>query len=129
ARVPSHLRHRFVCLPFVPADAMPALYARAEATLYPSLYEGFGFPALESQAVGTPVLMSAAGSLRELIGPASIVLPADDFPQWVDAVRQTLTHRPDRLPEARAWAMQFSWRRSVDRLLAVYQQALLRYGQ
>ena len=53
ASVPHHLRDRLVLAPFVDEDDMPRLYMRAAAVLYPSLYEGFGMPVIEAQAVGT----------------------------------------------------------------------------
>src|SRR5436190_2481010 len=64
--VPGELSDRLILSPFVPEDDMPQLYMRAAAVLYPSLYEGFGLPALEARAVGTPVLFSDVGSLSEL---------------------------------------------------------------
>ncbi|MBK8653204.1 MAG: glycosyltransferase [Haliscomenobacter sp.] len=62
---------------------MAQLYQQAVAVLYPTLYEGFGFPALEAQAVGTPVLFSALGSLIELIGPSAEILPPENLDAWV----------------------------------------------
>jgi glycosyltransferase involved in cell wall biosynthesis len=104
---PSH--KRITALGFVAEADMPALYASAEAVVYPTLYEGFGFPALESQACGTPVLMSAAGSLKELAGPSALVLPTDDLKAWVDAVRAAPQHRRATAEAARVWSRRFSW--------------------
>lgn len=117
---------RVVFLPYVAAQDMPLLYQNALAVLYPTLYEGFGFPALNAQAVGTPVLLSAASSLLELVGPTSIALPPDDNAAWVGACRAVLDRRlRSSAPEgsARHWARQFDWARAAEATWAVYQRA------
>lgn len=129
ATVPRHLHDRLILAPFIHEDQMPRLYMRATAVLYPSLYEGFGLPAVEAQAVGTRVVFSDVGSLSELKGPGAIVLPADDLEAWVRTIDQLLQSRssaagPDRV--ARAWARQYSWDASVDRVLAVYSDVIER---
>ncbi|MDA1015733.1 MAG: glycosyltransferase family 1 protein [Planctomycetota bacterium] len=126
-RLAPAIRGRVMLLPFVPEEAMPELYASAAAVLYPTLYEGFGLPALEAQAVGTPILFSDVGSLGELIGPGSIVLPVEDFEAWKTAAGRCLEQRgehPEPIDEARQWARQFSWARSAERHSDVYQLAI-----
>ena len=62
-----------------PTDGLlDALYARAAALLFPSTFEGFGWPVLEAQAFGCPVLCSDAGSLLEVAGDGAFVRPAAD---------------------------------------------------
>lgn len=127
--VPRELQDHLVLPSFISEEDMPQVYMRAAAVLYPSLYEGFGLPVIEAQAVGTPVLFSAVGSLAELQGPGAIVLPVDDLEAWVRTVANVLNSRasrfgPDRI--ARAWARQYSWDAYVDRTLAVYAAAAAR---
>lgn len=121
--VPRHAQDRLILAPFVSEEDMPRLYMRATAVLYPSLYEGFGMPVVEAQAVGTPVVFSEVGSLTELKGPGAVVLPVDDLQAWVRTLDQLLQSRattrgPDRI--ARAWARQYSWDAYAERTLAVY---------
>jgi glycosyltransferase involved in cell wall biosynthesis len=123
AGVPRHMQDRLILAPFISEDDMPRLYMRATAVLYPSLYEGFGMPVVEAQAVGTPVLFSDVGSLSELKGPGAVVLPVDDLPAWTRTLEQLLTSGPkaagpDRV--ARAWASQYSWDAYTQRTLDVY---------
>jgi glycosyltransferase involved in cell wall biosynthesis len=123
--VPRELQDRLIIAPFVGEDDMPRLYMRAAAALYPSLYEGFGLPVVEAQAVGTPILFSDVGSLSELKGPGAVVLPVDDLAAWIHAAADILNsrsgvHGPDRI--ARAWARQYSWDAFTDRTLAVYEE-------
>ena len=54
AAIPADRRDRFVVAPFISEADMPQVYMQAAAVLYPSLYEGFGLPVIEAQAVGTP---------------------------------------------------------------------------
>jgi alpha-1,3-rhamnosyl/mannosyltransferase len=124
--VPRELRERLIIAPYVDEDEMPRLYLRATAVLYPSLYEGFGLPVVEAQAVGTPVLFSDVGSLTELKGPGAVVLPVDDLQAWVRMASmlhgQGRAGGPDRI--ARAWAQQYSWDAFTDRTLAIYHEVL-----
>jgi glycosyltransferase involved in cell wall biosynthesis len=123
ASVPRQVQDRLIIAPFVSEEDMPRLYMRAVAVLYPTLYEGFGMPVVEAQAVGTRVLFSDVGSLTELKGPGAIVLPVDDLQAWVRTLDLLLQSRasspgPDRI--ARAWARQYSWDAYAERTLAVY---------
>jgi glycosyltransferase involved in cell wall biosynthesis len=123
SRVPREARERLLIAPFISEDEMPRLYMRAAAVLYPSLYEGFGMPVIEAQAVGTRVLFSDVGSLGELQGPGAIVLPVDDLAAWTRATAlvlqsDTRSAGPDRV--ARAWAAQYSWDAYTSRTLDVY---------
>lgn len=127
AKLPAELRERICFAPFVSEDDMPRLYQNAVAVLYPTLYEGFGLPALEAQATGAPVLFSAVGSLAELDGPAAVVLPTEDLDAWVGAVRSAVRERaeqPNPNDQARAWARRFSWEESARRHFDVYRSVV-----
>ena len=126
AQVPAALRARVSFAPFLPDAHLLALYRGAAAVLYPTLYEGFGFPAIEAQAAGTPAIFSALGSLSELVGPLASVVPPHDLAAWVQAVVQALQPDPERAVRtaaARHWAAQFSWARSTEAHLGVYARA------
>ena len=127
--LPFGIREHVVFLPFVDEQDMPALYRGAVAVLYPTEYEGFGFPALEAQAVGTPVLFSPVGSLAELAGPGAELLPPFDLQAWSATVRRLLAERfasPVPNVRARAWARKFSWSECARRHLELYEQAAVR---
>lgn len=69
----------------VAANRMAALYTTSALLLFPSLYEGFGYPVLEAQLCGTPVVCSNGGSLAEVAGTGARVFQADDVDGMVDA--------------------------------------------
>jgi glycosyltransferase involved in cell wall biosynthesis len=96
-----------------------AFYAQAEALVFPSLYEGFGFPVLEAMACGTPVIASSTSSLPELVGDAGLLvnpLEVTHITQAMHAIlddgtRQTLMARvPSQLA-------RFSWQKSAESAL------------
>jgi alpha-1,3-rhamnosyl/mannosyltransferase len=111
-------------LGYVDDVALAALYASTRMLIYPSLYEGFGLPPLEAMASGTPVIVSNASSLPEVVGDAGIQVDPHD----VDALRSAVNRlaEDDALWEALrssglARAAQFSWRRCAEETLAVYR--------
>ena len=81
-----------------PSDGLlEALYSRAAALLFPSTFEGFGWPVVEAQACGCPVLCSDAGSLAEVAGEGAFVRPVADETAFADELRRIV-----RDPAARA---------------------------
>lgn len=125
AHLPQALQARVHFAPFLSDEQLLALYRGAAAVLYPTLYEGFGFPAIEAQAAGAPVIFSPVSSLAELVGPLSLTAPATDLGAWVAAVRQALSlgaRRQELAQSARHWAKRFSWRQSYSSHVAVYRR-------
>lgn len=128
--LPEALRGRVHFAPFVEDAELVALYRGATAAVYPTLYEGFGFPAVEAQAAGTPILFSPVSSLVDLVGPLAWAVAPDDFPAWQRALAEVLSlpaqARGELATRGMAWARQFSWRRSVEAHFAVYREVLSR---
>ena len=127
--IKPELRGHVVFAPFLAADDMPSLYQNALAVLYPTLYEGFGVPPLNAQAVGTPVIFSNVSSLREMIGPTSVALEPDDVKAWLDNCHAVIDRRLSAaIPDAASqhWASQFDWRNSADAHWEVYNEAAAR---
>lgn len=118
------LSRRVRFLDYVPDDAMPALYNLARAFVFPSRYEGFGLPALQALACGTPVLSSNAASLPEVIGSAGIMVPPDDIEGFTRELIR-LSHDSDLCADLRARgldrAKSFSWKRIARETVQVYQ--------
>ena len=93
----------------VPRDELAALYRRASALVFPSLYEGFGQPPLEAMASGLPVATSTAGSLPEICGRAARYFDPLAVDEIVEAV-DTVLHDPQPLVErGLERAGRFTW--------------------
>ena len=96
---------------------------RAEALVQPSLMEGFGLPAVEAMACGTPVISSRAGSLPEVIGDAGLFFDPTDVASIAGTIGTFLADPPRRAELARD-ALQrtaiFSWDRAADALIACF---------
>ena len=69
-------------------EVLEALYSRATALLFPSTFEGFGWPVIEAQACGCPVLCGDAGALAEVAGEGAFVRPAADEAAFAEELRR-----------------------------------------
>ena len=111
-------------LGYVPDADLPGLYAGATALLYPTRYEGFGFPPVEMLACGGAVLASTADAVREVVDRHGELLDPDDFVGWRDAMRRVATDA-DYRGELRAGgiihAARFTWHRAARETMSVYQ--------
>ncbi len=109
---------------------LPALYSGAIASLYPSLYEGFGLPVLEAMQCGTMVITSTDPAVREVGGDAAVAVDATDGAAWVAAMRAA-ANNPALAAEHRARGMAraalFHWNRTASATFAVYQEAVDRF--
>ncbi len=109
----------------VPDEELPLWYNIATVFAYPSLYEGFGLPALEAMACGTPVLASDASALPEVIGDAGLLLDPSDEGAWAEGMRLLLADGGRRAALSRLGieqAKRFSWRSSAQETAAVYRK-------
>lgn len=123
ARSPKRDRIRF--LGYVDAKDKPALYAGATALVYPSFYEGFGMPPLESLSVGTPVIASNAASLGEVIADAGILVKPESSESIRDAMQQVMSDQRLRaMLQARGFARakHYSWDKSAATLEKVFTE-------
>ncbi|MCK8783911.1 glycosyltransferase [Roseomonas sp. NAR14] len=81
-------RHRVVHLDYVSFPLLVSLIRGARAVLFPSLYEGFGLPALEAMLLGTPVMTSNTASLPEVVGDAALTVDPYDTRAMAEAIRR-----------------------------------------
>ena len=122
----SPFRENIRVLGFVPDEDKAALYNLASLFVYPSLYEGFGFPPLEAMASGVPVIASHASSIPEIVSDAALLVDPYQPNELLLALQAVLTDRElsERL-KARglARAARFSWKRSAEETLRVLTEA------
>ncbi|MGH3414236.1 MAG: D-inositol-3-phosphate glycosyltransferase [Marmoricola sp.] len=103
-------------------------FAAASVTCVPSYNESFGLVAVESQAVGTPVVAASVGGLRTVVddGRSGLLVEGHDPGDYAVAIRRVLDDRDlreDLSGRALAQAARFSWSRTAEDTLAVYRQA------
>jgi glycosyltransferase involved in cell wall biosynthesis len=106
---------------------MPALYNAVDLLLFPSLYEGFGWPPLEAMACGTPVVSSRAGSLDEVMGDAALTADPGDIDALAAHAGTLLTNgdlRARVIARGLAHAARFSWDRAATEMIAAYRTVL-----
>lgn len=109
---------------FVPDAELVQLYNAAQVAVLPSLAEGFGLPALEAMACGTPVVVSRAGALPEVVGAAGRLFDPRQPAELAERLRETLSQLELRLAckrEGLARAQDFSWERSAHAALEVFR--------
>jgi glycosyltransferase involved in cell wall biosynthesis len=121
------VEERVVFTGSMPPPDVLRLFHGAQALLFPSIVEGFGFPVLEAMSAGCPVIASRAPSVLEVAGDAALCCDADDPAAFAAAMRRVIeepglcrTLRDAGVTRASA----FTWERTAARTLAVYETLL-----
>lgn len=83
----TRVKNKVIQLSYVPFPLLVSLIKGAKATIFPSLYEGFGLPVLESMILGTPVISSTTASIPEVAGDAAILVNPYDTREIAEAIR------------------------------------------
>lgn len=112
---------------YIENEHLPYLYSAASLFVFPSLYEGFGLPPLEAMSCGTPVVTSNISSLPEVVGDAALLVD----PYNVDSIADAMCHildDPTLAEQLRTRGIEqaaaFTWRRTAQDTLAIYQHVL-----
>ena len=118
----SFLQNRVYFTGYVADEEIPVIYNLASLFVFPSLYEGFGFPPLEAMATGTPVVASNAASIPEVCGDAALYfnpLNIENIAENIlkviqdNELKNTLIHKGfDQVAE-------YSWEKSANKLINV----------
>ena len=106
---------------------LPWLYNAASLLCLPSLYEGFGLPALEAMSCGTPVVCSDVPALAEVTGGAALLVDprdVDAIARAIETVAGDAALAAELSERGREQARHFSWAAAAERLVGVYQRLL-----
>jgi glycosyltransferase involved in cell wall biosynthesis len=103
-------------------DELLALYAGASCLAIPSLHEGFGLPALEAMAAGTPVVAGKTGALPEVIGNAGVLVDPLSSTSIADGIENAIAERATLIPKGRARAREFTWAKAAALTASVYRE-------
>jgi glycosyltransferase involved in cell wall biosynthesis len=122
----SNLRSLISFLDYVPASDLPALISGARVFAFPSLYEGFGLPILESHACGTPVVCSMTSSLPEAAGDAALFCDPLDVGALAGALARASADdalRAKLIARGFENIKRFSWEASASKVRGVFQDS------
>jgi glycosyltransferase involved in cell wall biosynthesis len=115
---------------------LQAAYSSARTLLFPSLAEGFGWPLIEAQACGCPVITTDEAPMNEIAGPAARYLPrlqsGGDLNAWASngalVLRELLSSAADELAKTvdlgMSWAQRFTADSAIDGYLAIYERVV-----
>ncbi len=106
---------------------LASLYASALSLVHPSLYEGFGLTCLEAMASGTPVIVSKAASLPEVVGEAGLYIDPNAEDSLAEALLEMVSNeslRKNSAEKGRQRAQNFRWSKTAQETAAVYQELL-----
>ncbi|MDO8499153.1 MAG: glycosyltransferase family 1 protein [bacterium] len=114
----SKLQNRIILTNYIADEDKFALYSQAQAFIYPSFYEGFGFPVLEAMAAGTSVICSDRGSLPEIVQTAGRMVNPYDAHDIATAIIETCAGDNNiQIKNGRELAAKFSWQTAAKELL------------
>ncbi len=110
---------------------LPALYNLATCLAHPAWYEGFGLTPLEAMACGTPVIVSDASSLPEVVGEAGLLVDPADTEAWTSALQRVCEDgelRADLRRRGLERAAELTWSRAAERTWSVIDRVVAAAG-
>jgi glycosyltransferase involved in cell wall biosynthesis len=110
---------------YVDNPQLAALYRGAWCVVFPTLYEGFGLPAVEAQGLGVPLLASDIPVLREVAGDGALYAPPEDPQAWVASIRRLAEEEGlrDRLIAAgHENVRRFTWGKVAESMMTVFRE-------
>lgn len=118
------LHDKVIFTGYIPEEHLPAIYSGAILFVYPSLYEGFGIPPLESQACGVPVICSNTASLPEVVGDSALLFDpysVSDIEEKLVKVYSNNDLRRELVKLGFVNVKRFSWLKCAKETLSVFE--------
>lgn len=110
---------------YIPEIELPHYYSNAKCFVFPSLYEGFGFPVIEAMACGCPVITSNVSSLPEIAGNAAVFVEPRDISSLVNSIRMICTDnimRDRMIEKGLIQSKKYSWDLTAKETMNVYKE-------
>jgi glycosyltransferase involved in cell wall biosynthesis len=114
-----------IYLDYIGRDDLISLLSAAQAFVFPSLYEGFGFTNLEAMKCGVPVITSRIPSIREIVGDAAFLIDPRSPEEIAMAMRKVVSDRllrEDLIKKGSERVKAFTWEKAADDTLAIYKK-------
>lgn len=121
----SRYRHLIHHLGFVDQADKPVIYQLADVLIYPSFYEGFGFPPLEAMAASAPVITTHASSMPEICQKGALLIDPNNYLEISQAISEVVSSsalRQRLIREGRAQAAKFSWLEAARQTLQLFTE-------
>ena len=118
------LESQVAFLGYVPREDLPYLYNAAKLFIYPSIFEGFGLPVVESMACATATITSQGSSLEEIVGDSALLVDPLSVSSIADAMEKVLQDgalRQSLRERGLARSREFSYRAAAEKTLAIYE--------
>ncbi len=119
-------RNQIKVLGYVENDDLPILYSHCKVLIYPSIYEGFGFPILEGMACGAPVICSNNSSLPEVGGDVAFYFPADSSDKLFELMLKFASCNEEELDHISKRGLEraklFSWKNHAEQIIEVLEK-------
>ncbi len=112
---------------YFPHSSLPALYAGAEACIFPSVCEGVGFPVIEAMAVGIPVACSKSGALPEITGGNALFFDSDNIEDIELSMEKIIIDKKNcekNILQGLKWVKQFNWENTANKTVEVLKKSV-----
>jgi glycosyltransferase involved in cell wall biosynthesis len=103
-------------------EELRRLYAHADCLAIPSLHEGFGLPAVEAMAAGTPVVAARVGALPEVTAGAAVLVDPYEVESIAEGIVEATRRRDDLIPRGLKRARELTWAATAEQMVAVYRE-------
>ena len=116
------LEDKVIFTGFVAEEDVPTLMREAEAFILPSFWEGFGIPVIEAMACGTPVVVSNAGSLPEVVDKVGIVVDPYQPKEIAQGIEKAIKNKEILIKKGLKQAEKFSWQECARKTIKVLER-------
>ncbi len=123
----SQYREDIIFTGYLQENYLPLFYNLADVFVYPSLYEGFGFPCLEAMSCGCPVVSSNISSIPEIVNGAGLLIDPLDTEELAVAIYRVISNpklKEELKEKGLKQAKQFSWDNTAQKTLEVYKKVI-----